>query len=99
MYSCKIEKSKELPFIETTLNYVKEAEPGKLLGMNMDDSEDDQEKYCNDVVKVLPVKIYDARGLRPEASLPSTGFQLIRHPTKIKDFQNPDNLKLYYAEI
>jgi len=47
----------------------------------------------------ITVQIRDARRLNEEFKLETNGFELVKHPTKVRDFYDPDEmLSVYYKE-
>src|SRR5258706_7930098 len=47
-----------------------------------------------------PMPIRDGRPLAAEFSLDVTGFEFVAHPTQVKDFFDPEELKaVYYPEV
>jgi hypothetical protein len=50
--------------------------------------------------EVRPMAIRNGRPLRDEFDLEVTGFELVDHPTRVRDFFDPEELKrVYYPEV
>lgn len=91
------ERARELNFVEADLNYsIRSGEKPVSETYGRDGLE---RRYTGRFEKHR-VRIADARPLRDSFSLDANGFELVDHPTRMKDFFDANELReVYYAEM
>jgi hypothetical protein len=86
-----------LPHVETTLNYLvdRTEKPVAYMYTPPPDTPPRTGRYGP-----YPVSIYDGRGILPQISLDTYGFQLTHHDTKVVNFYDEDEVRaVYYPEV
>lgn len=80
----------------TTFNYFKDSGDGSLPHPTYVGKPETFEQP----IEVKQKLVHDIRGEEDEYSLDTTGFQVIKHASKEKDFQDDDQIKeKYYPEV
>jgi hypothetical protein len=86
------------PVVTSTVNYLGDMDVRPVFHAQQRER-DNLVLESHDVLESHEVEIYDARGLKEEASLESNGFTLVNHVTGVADFTAESALEIYRQEI
>jgi hypothetical protein len=83
--------------IQGNFNYYKDPGDGSL---PLPTYINDPKSYNQNPIEEVEVTIHDIRGREKDFSLDTTGFQIVNHVSKEKDFLDPEQIKRdYYPEV